>query len=152
MGYLFRSKYTFAIVSPQQYKNIADSIHGANQNFGWYRDNNHPFIAQQIIEYGITYCQYSYSLPKAITELIHLFMMVNYPEFFTALGFRAYYDPVANKFDAAAITTKIRSIQDQWKEKYPLLNFNTQNLKFDTLVNFDHSFVMEMESLNTETK
>ena len=152
MAYLFRSKYTFAIVSPQQYKNVADSISGATQNIAWYRDNNHPFIAQQIIEYGITYCQYSYSLPKAITELIHLFMRVNYPEFFTALGFRTYYETDTNKFDAPAIIARIKSIQEQWKEKYPLLNFNTQNLKFDNLVNFDHSFVMEMESLNTETK
>lgn len=41
---LFRSKYTFAIVAPQQYKVVADSIHGANQNLIWYRDNNYPFI------------------------------------------------------------------------------------------------------------
>ena len=152
LGYLFRSKYTFAIVAPQQYKAIADSIHGTNQNFGWYRDNNHPYIATQIIEYGITYCQYSYSLPKAITDLIHLFMMVNYPEFFTALGFRSYYDPATNRFASEDIIEKIKSIQGAWKEKYPMMNFNTGNLKFDNLVNFDHSFTVEMESLNTETK
>ena len=66
---LFRSKYTYSIVSPQPYKTIADCIHGANQNMVWYKDNNQPFIASQIIEYGIMYCQYSYSLPKVITEL-----------------------------------------------------------------------------------
>ena len=72
--YLFRSKYTFSIVAPQNYKAIADSIHGANQNMTWYRDNNYPFIATQITEYGISYCQYSYSLPRVITDLFHLFM------------------------------------------------------------------------------
>lgn len=149
---LFRSRYTFAIVAPQQYKTIADSIHGANQNFSWYRDNNHAFIATQIIEYGITYCQYSYSLPKVITEFIHLFMRVNHPEFFSALGYRKYYDPASNQFEQDRIIEKIKSIQEQWKEKYPLLNFNTANLKFDNLVNFDHSFTVEMEALNTETK
>ena len=66
---------------------MADSIHGANQNMAWYRDNNHPFIASQIAEYGISYCQYSYSLPRVITELYHFFMMVNYPEYFIALGY-----------------------------------------------------------------
>jgi hypothetical protein len=152
LGYLFRSKYTFAIVAPQPYKSISDSIHGANQNFAWYRDNNHPYIAAQIIEYGITYCQYSYSLPKAITEMIHLFMMVNYPDYFSALGFRTYYDPATNKFSSEEIINQLKSIQDKWKEKYPMLNFKTQNLKFDNLVNFDHSFAVELESLNTETK
>lgn len=152
LSYLFHSKYTFAIVAPQQYKTIADSIHGANQNFPWYRDNNHPFIATQIIEYGITYCQYSYSLPRVITELIQLLMMVNYPDYFSALGLRKYYDPLTNQFEQERIIEKIKSIQGPWKEKYSFLNFNTQNLRFDNLVNFDHSFAAEMEALNTETK
>lgn len=152
LAYLFRSKYTFAIVAPQQYKAIADSIHGANQNFGWYRDNNHPYIAAQIIEYGITYCQYSYSLPRAITDLIHLFMRVNYSDFFGELGFRNYYDPATNKFAQQEIIDRINAIQLKWKEKYPMMNFNTNNLKFDNLVNFDFSFTAEMEALNTETK
>ena len=48
--HLIRSTYTFSIVAPQQYKTVADSIHGANQNLVWYRDNNHPAIACQIAE------------------------------------------------------------------------------------------------------
>jgi len=150
--YLFRSKYTFAIVAPQQYKTIADSIHGANQNLVWYRDNNHPFIATQIAEYGISYCQYSYSLPKAISELVHLYMMVNYADYFTALGYKRYYDPAKNQFASEEINEKIKTIQEKWKDKYPLMDFKTQNLRFDSLVNFDYSFTNEMEFLNMEAK
>lgn len=149
---LFRSRYTFAIVAPQQYKTIADSIHGANQNLAWYRDNNYPFIASQIAEYGITYCQYSYSLPKAITELIHLYMMVNYADYFAALGFKRYYDPVRGRFETEAIGNRIKEIQVYWKEKYPLMDFKIQNLKYDSLVSFNLSFTTEMELLNTEPK
>ncbi|MEO7982965.1 MAG: hypothetical protein ABI688_02675, partial [Bacteroidota bacterium] len=122
---LFRSKYTFAIVAPQQFKVIADSIHGANQNLAWYKDNNYAFIATQIAEYGIAYCQYSYSLPRAITELFHLYMMVNYPDYFSALGYKRYYDPVRNHFEAEDIIEKIKTIQANWKDKYPLLEFKT---------------------------
>jgi hypothetical protein len=151
--YLFRSKYTFSIVAPQQYKTIADSIHGANQNMAWYKDNNHSFIATQICEYGITYCQYSYSLPKVITELVHLFMLVNYPDFFTALGVRAdYYNAQRGILDQEAIIDSIKVIQQRWKEKYPNMNFRTQNLRFESLVNFDMSFTAEMEALNMEAK
>ncbi len=152
-NYLFRSKYTFAIVAPQQYKAIAESIHGANQNMVWYRDNNHPFIAAQICEYGISYCQYSYSLPRAITELFHLYIMVNYPDYFAALGYTTlYYDAVKNKFDSTKIVDKIKSIQQFWKDKYPFMDFKTQNLRFDSLVNFDLTFTNEMEFLNMEPK
>ena len=149
---LFRSKYTFAIVAPQQYKTIADSIHGANQNLVWYKDNKHPFIATQIAEYGISYCQYSYSLPKAITELVHLYMMVNYSDYFAVLGYKRYYDPAKNQFAADEISEKIKAIQERWKEKYPLMDFKTQNLRFDNLVNFDYSFTNELEFLNMEAK
>ncbi len=51
---LYRSRYTFAIVAPQVHKAIADAIHGANQNMPWYRDNNYPFIANQVT--GIWHC------------------------------------------------------------------------------------------------
>ena len=149
---LFRSKYTFSIVAPQPYKTISDSIHGANQNLVWYRDNNYPFIANQITEYGITFCQYSYSLPKAIAELIHLYMMVNYSDYFSALGYRRYYDPAKNMFSKDDIVEKIKMIQDTWKEKFPLMEFKTQNLRFDSLFLFNYSFTNEMEFLNVEAK
>ena len=152
-NYLIRSKYTFSIVSPQPYKVVADSIHAANQNMVWYRDNNHPFIATQITEYGITYCQYAYSLPQAITELLHLYMMVNYADYFAALGYKKpYYDAEKNKFEVQDIINKIMNIQGRWKEKYPNMDFKTQNLRFDSRVNFDLSFTNEMEFLNMEPK
>jgi hypothetical protein len=151
--YLFRSKYTFSIVAPQQYKVIADSIHACNQNMVWYRDNNHPFIATQISEYGISYCQYSYSLPRAVTELVNLYMMINYPDYFQALGYREnYYDASKNRFDTEAITDEIRRIQVRWKDKYPNMDFKTQNLRFDNLVSFDLTFTNEVEFLNMEPK
>lgn len=150
---LFRSRHTFAIVAPQQYKTIADSIHASNQNMSWYRDNNHPLIASQIIEYGISYCQYSYSLPRAITELFHLFMRVNYGDYFAALGLRQeFYDAAKNDFDETAITEKIRNIQTRWKDKHPFMDFKIQNLRFDSLVNFNLTFTNEMEFLNMEPK
>lgn len=152
-GYLFRSKYTFAIVAPQGYKAVSESIHAANQNMVWYRDNNYPGIASQITEYGFAYCQYSYSLPRAITELFQLYMMVNYPDYFAALGYKTvYYDPEQKQFLQQAITERILEIQQNWKEKYPLMDFKTQNLRFDSLVNFNLTFTNEMEFLNMEPK
>ncbi len=152
-SYLFRSRYTFAIVAPQEYKKVAEAIHAANQNMVWYRDNNYPAIANQVIEYGLTYCQYSYSLPRVITELLQLYMMVNYGDYFAALGFReAFYNATGNQFNSAAILDRILEIQGRWREKYPGLDFKTQNLRFDTLTNFNSSFTNELEFLNLDPK
>lgn len=152
-SYLFRSKYTFSIVAPQSYKAVSDSIHGANQSMLWYRDNNHPFIATQVIEYGFSYCQYSYSLPRVITELFNLYAQVNYSDYFKALGDNSvYYDAGKNQFNHQAIVERIKMIQDNWREKYPNMDFKVQNLRFDSLVNFDQTFTTEMEFLNMEAK
>jgi len=149
---LYRSKHTFAIVTPQNYKAIAEAIYNANQNINWYRDNNYSSIAAQIVEYGIAYCQYSYSLPRPVTEFFHLFMMVNHGEFFKALGFNAsYFDSQTKNFDADKITARIRQIIDTWKPKYPNLKMKLENLKYDSLVSFNVSFTTEVEFLNVET-
>ncbi|HWJ91671.1 MAG TPA: hypothetical protein VNR87_11205 [Flavisolibacter sp.] len=151
--YLLRSKYTFSIVTPQNYKTIADAIYNANQNVAWYRENKLPEIAAQISEYGLSYCQYSYSLPKPISELFHLLMMVNYGDYFRELGFREeYYKPATNEFSKEAIIERIRNIESRWKEKYPEMEFKTDKLKFDHPVAFNQSFTTEIEYLNLETK
>lgn len=150
---LFSAKYTFSIVAPQPYKTIAEAIHAANQNMAWYKDNNHLFFAKNICEYGISYCQYSYSLPRVITEFFHLYMMVTHADYFNALGFGApYYNPITNQFDNEAIIKKIKTVQSNWKEKYPLMDFKTENLRFDTMVNFCWTFTNELEFLNMEPK
>lgn len=153
MSSFIKAKHTFSIVAPQQYKVIADAISGANTNMKWYVDNNYPFFASQINEYGVSYCQFSYSMPRVITELFHLYMMINYAEYFTDLGFgNSYYDAKNNRFNQQTILDKIATIQGRWREKYPLLNIKSENLRFDSLVSFNTSFTTELSLLNTETK
>jgi len=148
---LLRSRHTFSIVAPQPYKMIADSIHSANQNMVWYRDNKYPEIASQISEYGISYCQYSYSLPRVITEFFQLFMQVNYVKYFQELGFPArFVDPESGRLESREIIREVFRIQDNWKDKFPQLDFKTNNLRFDTLVNFNLSYTNELEFLTLE--
>ena len=151
--YLFRSLYTFSIVNPQTHKTISEAIYNANQNISWYKENKQFKVAAQISEYGISYCQYSYSLPRPLTELYLLFMMVNYPDFFTELGYsREYYFLDKKEFNQQAILEKIKSIEADWKTKYPNMNVKTDKLKFDDIVSFNQSFTTEIEYLNLETK
>jgi hypothetical protein len=151
--YLFRSKYTFSIVTPQNFKTIADAIYNANQNVGWYKESKLPAIAAKISEYGLSYCQYSYSLPKPVTEYFHLFMMVNYGDFFKELGFTdEYYRKETGEYNKEGIFQRIAEIETKWREKYPELKLNTEKIKFDNEVAFNQSFVTEIEYLNLETK
>ena len=151
--YLLRSRYTFSIVTPQNFKTIADAIYNANQNIAWYKENRLPEIAAQISEYGLSYCQYSYSLPRPISQLYHLMMMVNYSTYFTELGFKdEYFNAKTKEYNKEAIIERIKSIESEWKEKYPELDYKTDKLRFDNNVAFNQSFTTEIEYLNLETK
>jgi hypothetical protein len=80
-------------------------------------------------------------------------MMVNYPEYFVALGYKiVYYDPKRNEFSSQGIIEKVKEIQERWKIKYPHMDFKTANLRFDNLVNFDLAFSNELQLLNMEAK
>lgn len=150
-GQFFRSRYTFAIVVPQNVKSVSEAIQTALQNMVWYRDNNYPDIANKVMEYGFAFSQYSYSLPRPLSDLFRLFMHINYGEYFNGLGFQTiYYNEEKNNFNEDVIDDKIDSIIYYWKPKYQALAFKTKKLKFDTLVNFNQSFLQEIAELNFE--
>lgn len=150
---LYHPRSCFALGVPQVHKTIADAINVANNNMAWYRDNNYPLIGQQVVEYGFSYCQYAYSLPKPLSEFFLVLMKANYSEYFSSLGFsELYYDPEKKKFNERAITDKINNISEVWRKKYPSLYFNTQSLRYDNLLNFNHSFTAAIEILNLDIK
>lgn len=155
--FLFKSKSTFAIVAPQTQKIIGESIGAANGNMAWYRDNNYHFIGKQICEYGISYAQYCYSLPSSLSQLFQLFMMVNYPDYFAALGWsETYADIIPDnttvfKPHVNEIVERINTILSPWKTKYPKLEINAAQLKFDSIIHFNQSFTAAMETLNYDS-
>jgi hypothetical protein len=150
--FLFRSKHTFSIVVPQHHQTIADAINSAAQNVIWYRDNSYPIVANNVMEYALSLSQYSYSLPKPLSDLVLLFMQINYRAYFEALGFTVpYYDAAANRFDPEAIRQRIEEILEAWKPKYPKLVFRMETLQFNNLVAFNSSYTTEITFLNFDS-
>ena len=149
--HLFRSKHTFAIVAPPANKAIADVIEESNKNMQWYRANNHEFFANKVMEYGLAYSQYTYSQPKPVSELFELFMRINYPDYFNALGLKdGFYNAENKTFNQAAINNHINKILEAWKEKYPKMVFNTANLSYLNLLSFNETFTQQIQNLNLE--
>ena len=150
---LYRSRHTFSIVAPQNHKTVADAIYGANQNTAWYRENNYPLIAEKISEYGIAYSQFSYSLPRPVTELFEIFMRVNYSDYFEALGFpERYYNKAQGKYFPDHLHEDTQAIVAKWKDKYPNLLFRSENIRYTSMMDFNQSFTSEIEFMNFENK
>lgn len=149
---LLRTRHTFSVVTPQPFKAVSDAVSAALQNMTWYRDNGYTQIASRVIEYGISFPQYSYSLPKPVTALIGLFMHVNYSAYFQSLGFsEKYYDPATERFNPELVLETIRTLLQPWKTKFPKMEFNSASLQFGNLLRFNISFAEELAKLNLDS-
>ncbi len=151
LKYFYRAKATFSVNAPKPQQVLTDGVRSALDNMQWYKDNKHFDIANTVMEYGIAYCQYSYSSPKPLTDLFTLYMHINYSAYFEELGFtERYYNQ--HTFKMSEIKSRINYIINQAKEKYPLLAFNTDQLYFSSLVDFNISFLKQIETFNFDNK
>lgn len=146
---LYRVKSTFGIANPAPHQTVIDLFNNNLNNVKWYVDNNYMDIAVTIYEYLATFSLFSYGLPKPDAKLFHLMLNVTNQDFFTALGTGdMLFDAASGKFSEKLIKDRIAEIISGGIALYPELKFNTDNLKFDSMINFLKSYVAEIQTLN----
>jgi hypothetical protein len=149
---LYRTRSTFGIANPAPHQAIVDTFNSNINNVKWYVDNNYEDIAAAIFEYMAGFLLFSYGMAKPDAKLFHLLIYILNDDYFSELGFmEKFYDPISKKFEEQKVKDRISDIIEEGKEEFPGLKFNTDNLKFDTMVNFLRSFVAEMQGLDFNT-
>lgn len=150
---MYRVKATFSINNPPKPEKIKDNIYSANKDSRWYIDNKYPDIALALVEYGLVYNQFIYSMPAVLTELTTIFMAVLHAAFFKELGMKeTLYDPEKTVFQSKLIEHAVDATLDRHKEKFQSLKWNHARIKYDGLYEFALSFSEQMASLNLEVK
>lgn len=143
----YRAKATFAVTLAKPYQEVIDSIRTSKENCIWYSENKYEDIALRLLEYGILFPQFSFSVPKPFTELVTLMMKVTLFDFFQDLGVNHGYT-LNGSLQASRIESDILKIVGEYHEKYPKLDLNTQKLNYTNPLLFTLSLLTEMESLN----
>lgn len=150
---VYRAKATFAVANPPKPEKIRENVENSNRDSYWYLDNHYPAIALVLNEYGMSYNQYTYSMPHVVTDFFHVYMMVLHAGFFTALGWpKALYSAADNRFDKGAIQQRIVQLLSLHKAKFPNLRFDTAKLQFDSLYQFGLSFSNQVADFNLDTQ
>ena len=146
---LYRTKSTFGISNPAPHQAVLDLFNNNINNIKWYIDNNYQEIAVSIYEYLATYCLFSYGMPRPDAKLFHLMMNIINQDYFNELGIKErYYDSASAKFNVQIIKEYIAGVIKEGLELYPELKFNSDNLKFDSLLSFLRTFIAEIQQLN----
>jgi hypothetical protein len=150
---MYRVKATFSFNTPPKPEKIKDNIYSANKDSRWYVENKYPDIAVTLVEYGVLYNQFIYSMPAILTELATVFMAVLHAEYFKELGMKEpLYDPEKNEFSTKLIEHAVESITAKHNEKFPGLKWNNSRIKYDSLYEFAVSFSEQMANLNLDSK
>ena len=150
---VYRSKGTFSIVAVPPADKIRENIQSANKDAVWYVENKYPDLALTINEYGMVYNQFSYSMPKLLTELITIYMAVVHVGYFRDLGMSPLFcNPDTKLPDRNLITSAIDNAVARWPGKYLNLKWDHSKISYNTLWDFAHTFSEQVAGLNMEVK
>lgn len=150
---VYYSKATFSIGSPAKTDKIKDNIYNANKDSHWYIENKYPDIALALVEYGLLYSQFIYSMPSVLTELTSVFMAVLHSDYFAEAGLPvALYIPADKKFNKEAIEEIVDDILKRYKDRFRGLKWDFSRMKYTDLYEFAISFSEQIASMNLETK
>jgi hypothetical protein len=149
----YRSRSTFAITTPPTPDKIREYISNANRDSHWYIENKYPELAILINEYGILYEEYTYSMPKPITDLITIYMAVMHADYFKELGMtERFYDKEKERFNKDAIQKAASDAIGRFEDKYTEMKWNNERINFNSLYEFGISISDQITNLNLKTK
>lgn len=146
---LYRTKATFAVVTPTAFKTISDFIYNEIGKLNWYRDNKYFDVQQAVCDYIVAYCEFFYGMDAPVYDFFDIYWKATNSSYYKDLGFSVdYYNEETEKFKQSDIENDISKIIKAHKGKFPYLDFKVHTLKYDNLAEFSASFLYEVEKLN----
>lgn len=144
---------SFSLLQPVSYQIIQEVIAENQRHIKWLEDNALEEYKTVIYEYISGYCLFNFKLPKPVVKLLHIVFIVLYPEYFKDLGIEEkLYNKKENSFNISLIKEKISGIITESRELYTELEFNTDELSFETPDSFFQSFYMLISKMNLKQK
>lgn len=146
---MYRVTATFGITLPVSHDRIVSVIDNEIPSMDWYLDNGYEAIALAFPNYIVSYCMFSYAVPKPDRDLFHLYFRIIQNDFFSALGYtNHYYDAETGKLNRRAIIKAIDHIVEENKEEYYRCNPNASALNFTSLPLFAKSYLHMIRNLD----
>jgi len=150
---VYRARATFAIAGLPKAEKVKEVVENSNRDAYLYIENKHPGLALTLNEYGMSYNQYTFSMPQVVTDCYHLYMMVRHAGYFAELGWtKPLYHSAGNQFDKGAIQRKITQLLARHREKFPNLRIDMARLRFDDLYWFGVSFSEQIVNFNLDLR
>lgn len=149
----YRAKYTFVTNTPVSFDNLIGTFNRNLPSIDFYIKDKKEDIALLVFEYIAGYSLFTYNLPSFLRNLLHMVLEILNENFMEELGIEEIlYNSDTNELYKDKIVERINKYLQEFisesEDNYPYLNFKTDNLKFNNLINFFKSYFNEIKSLN----
>jgi hypothetical protein len=146
---LYYTNGTFCRMLPPDITKVQEVIANSLTTMQYYRDTQQEEIANMVMMYGLTNAAYHNSLPQVLHKLVAVFMQVNHADLCAALGIKnVLYNARENVFSKAEISALCRAAVYSDLHRYPHLKFDTNALRYNSLLSFNQSFLEQLIQLN----
>ncbi len=146
---LYRTKATFAVVSPTGFRTVSDFIYDEIGKIEWFKNNKYFDIQQAICDYIVAYSEFFWGMDAPVYDLFDIYWKTTNDKFLNNLGIAAdYYNSDTTKFKQSLIESDINKVISKHKKKYPFIDFKINTLKYDSLEEFSTSFLNETQKMN----
>lgn len=134
---------TFAITKNSNPEDIKSSLSESLKSYLHWNNEKSINIAYSVLEHGIGYSLFNFSLPKVMRDFFKLFMNVMYNDYFLSLNQLGKYVE-NNVYNSNEIKSKINAIVSDNITVYPKLTFNNNSLNCNSKIEFITTYLSEL--------
>jgi hypothetical protein len=146
----YKAKYTFNPIEKSSYDDITNFISESLLKIRWYKNNRYPQVIPTIYSYIAFHSLYNYGMNSTLKELFHILVNIQNSQFIEALECPVLYNLKTQTLNKKAITTKLKDISEKAQKKYKALAIFPEELNFNSLNEFSHSFYAMLKNLDFE--
>jgi len=143
---LYEVKQTFDIFNTNPLDEVHNFINETLAKAVWYKEHRYEEIMLSIYEYLGLYTLYNFDMNECLRELIQLNIRTHNTDFYSALGYESPFKE--ERLNSTKINKIIKEIIQRYTKQYPHLLSFEEELNYDSLEKFHHSYFLALNSLN----
>lgn len=144
---LYDTISTFALINPSDHKTVMDMVFDEMKKADWYINNRYDTITQSIFEYSVAYAFFNYGMHYPTMHIFDILMEIFNPDFYRAMGVNNEYI-INGTLNRSNIEKRLKLITSEAKKEFPKIDFRTENINYNGIVDFYKSLMKETDYLN----
>jgi len=143
---LYQVKQTFDIFNPNTLDEVHNFINETLAKAIWYKEHRYEEIMLSIYEYLGLYTLYNFDMNSCLRELVQLNVRLHNTDFYSAIGYESLFKD--EKLNSSKLNALIKEIINKNTKQYPHLLHFEEELNYETIEKFHHSFFLALNNLN----